>query len=821
VSARGTWALAGLAVSLLLLVVGLVPFLEGPRPMDEHRELDRDTTAAKPATTVVEGQDASRGSREEVVLVFRGRVVEPDGAALEGALIELGDATASTGPDGRFRCDLPSAIQAGRVSKRGYETLVVAVPPVGAGPGSAIDLGTLTLIPRGSVGARLAGRVIDADRKPLADVDVRFGQRVGAGDAALESCLQRVFLGADSNEHEDGSVRSQADGSFSIPLDDLRDGVTVWAATPDRSQAGELTLAQPSPDAYLLLRLEPVRTLAGHVVDVAGRGVADAPICAAPFGQDLTRAPSFSSRWVRTTTADDGAFELSGVPHGPLSIGVGAEALEVFRVTALTDEDLLLTLGDSRTVDGRLIDAATDEPIAGGRVHSIVTALAGDQVASSEAVSDETGRFRLSGVPREGVLNLIVRHADYAVAGTRLPGSSLWTGGEVSAHLFDEPIDIQLERGARLTLDLSDRDGVPVRGAAIELSGHGGLVRSNAVTDAEGRAEFEHLTPGTYVADVATEAGHASLDPAGSWIELGEGVERHSLRLVSAVRVRGRLVDVTGEPLAGGAVTVRTQPRGAAFFTSEIEAHADGEGRFDVAGLPAGAAFALDLQHPDELRARLDGELHPGETELDLGDVVLTGMATIEGLVLKSDRTPIDGAELYVVSSSGGGAPIAEALSGADGRFRITGVEARPSVVIARKDGYYATRIKRLDPSPGTTTSGVLLVLAEGQTHAGHVTNRRNAAFPGATVTAHWAPTYEGEEGEGIGATALRKLLAFNRASAISREDGTFELKGVPPDQPIEFTAFAEGFQAEPVSFSPFFVDVDPDVHIVLGKLAR
>ena len=754
-------------------------------------------------------EDQGHG-REAAWKLYHGRVVDSAGSPVSEALIDLDGSLTTADASGFFRCLRSAAAVEVRVSKEGYEPLTV---PVNAG---TLDLGVLTLIREGSENAHLQGRVVDSNGDPLPGLEVHYGLRTSAEMVPIESCLSRVFLGGSVSEHEHGSVRSSADGSFTLRLEDLEGGLVIWAQSLDAQQAGELLLPEPAESAFLLLRLEPVRTLEGRVVDHSGAGVPQVPVCAAPFGQDLTRAPLYSSRWSRTSTAAGGEFVLEGVSPGPLSIGIGVGALQIFRVANVGDDDLELVIAESRSVEGRAIDATTQRPVEGVQLNAIVTSFNGDQVSSCKAKSDPEGRFVLSGVPREGLVHLIARHPSYALADTRLPGSSLWTASPATTDIFSEPLEVELDAGVVLGVELEGADGAPVSGTLIKVTGHGGLIQTAAHTDESGTARLEHLSPGKYLAELPRSEG--SLDPGTAWIDVIEDGKSHKLRMAHTVAIKGRLVDSQADPCAGGALTIVVNLPGSLVPSAEIKGHSDAAGAFEIAKLPVGAAFTLTAAHPDHLQATVYGELQPGSM-MDLGDVVLVGHASVEGFVLTTSGSPLEGAELHVVRPTGLGAPMADAISGKDGRFRITGVEVGTALVVARKEGYYPKRVKRLELAPGQVTSGIFLTLAEGDTHAGRVTDRRGDPFPGATVTATWAPTFEEEQGEGLSPTQLRRLLAFSRLSTLSAHDGSFSIRGIPPDQPIEFAAFADGFKADPASFNPYFVGVEENVQIVMGRM--
>jgi hypothetical protein len=207
-------------------------------------------------------------------------------------------------------------------------------------------------------------------------------------------------------------------------------------------------------------------------------------------------------------------------------------------------------------------------------------------------------------------------------------------------------------------------------------------------TDAEGRFEFRAVPVGkpqsltTESPTLAVTFGEEVTPTAGEHVEV-------ELAMLLGGRMFGRIVDETGEPVAGAEV----HALGREFFgnpTARLrETESDAEGRFELAGVTPGTTW---------LRVRHDGfqdflgqsfELADGE-EHDHGDVALDQGLTIAGTVVFPDGAPATGttvrADPDLTENVAGNAVDPRTYIGAgndaevdeEGAFRITGLGPGP-----------------------------------------------------------------------------------------------------------------------------------------------
>jgi protocatechuate 3,4-dioxygenase beta subunit len=411
---------------------------------------------------------------------FVGTVVGAGDAPIEGAVLELGndlgtsssrDATDTpgvlsfgsiagaltsrqvTGADGRFEF---SGVQGDGVSVR-----VEAVGHVGRwfSHSPATGPATIDLDP----GRVLSGLVLDADGRPAAGAEVRFGplaSNLGVNRSSTMTDETGRFSVSGLGEEEDADASSAP-----IFLAALHEGHSVTVLQPAALDAG----GQGN-----VLRLERAAPLTGRVVDGEGRPVHRARVSLRSereyersynmIGVPPTWESLFSA--FRRTTEDDGCFqfphrhdgpstlkvEVPGRPRRSVTVAVRADESEV--EVRLSDEAL-----DKVVLEGRLVDRYSGEPIERFRLLPWSDDGAGTRTSSGTGLhrSAPDGSFRVAGL-EEAELEFEFRAEGY-------------TSLMLSPRTFEEGVhdlgELRMTPAIALRVEVLDEAGEPWSGGTL------------------------------------------------------------------------------------------------------------------------------------------------------------------------------------------------------------------------------------------------------------------------------------------------------------------------------------------------------------------
>lgn len=447
------------------------------------------------------------------------------------------------------------------------------------------------------------------------------------------------------------------------------------------------------------------------------------------------------------------ADDAAGADARPDAVAAdeGAEA------TAARRELGVEALDDLRPWRGRVVDADGGAGIAGAEVEL----AAGERVRA--ATSDAQGDFELAW-PADLAARLSIRHPRYVDA--TAARADLSRDGRFALQRS------AILRGSVLPAGDAGTVSVWLQNASSSRS----WTQTDAPIAADGRFALEDLTPGEYLVAAFVEA-RAVAPESGLRLEPGEEFE---LALVAreGARVLGRATsEPSGAPLAGLFVTAEPRRDGVPqqwTAAARQQATSDAGGRFEFAGLIPGAwrIVARNERGANENRdldVAASGELHEIEFAFPVA-------SSLDGRVVDASGAGLAGCEVAALGWGGGatefleGKGSAQAVSDAQGWFRIVGVEPRSDLdVVARTPLEGAARPERFgltslpELAPGTNRTGVVVELRGAGSVAGRVTNT---------------------SGEPIAARvrAFARLNARNRISVETQADadGRFLIERVP-----------------------------------------
>ncbi len=349
-----------MAALMLMVVAGVSIGLAATyTPTDEPRRAATGPSTANPSrgtiarSQAVQAEDKVQGTR----LVFRGRVLDPDGKPVAGAPLLLGLPVAgpgvlqppqqlgTSGADGHFQVSIARE----KIYRVGSEALYVPVIAALA-PGFGPDWAAIAPKTAGAeITLRLRrddvpieGRVIGLEGQPVRDLTVTVGSIAQFPPKLLEKLRENA-----------GKINPELWG-------EMRDGIML-------GKDGPIPSVRTGPDGRFRL---------------AGVGRDRAVTL-------LIEGPSIEQSFAMVLTSADPAYRPLLLPAG----GAGEQRLERPRFD--------LSVAPGRSIQGVVIDFDTRKPIAGAKIHSWVV---------GSTTTDAQGKFRIGGQPigRENRLSVEV-----------------------------------------------------------------------------------------------------------------------------------------------------------------------------------------------------------------------------------------------------------------------------------------------------------------------------------------------------------------------------------------------------------------------------
>lgn len=485
--------------------------------------------------------------------------------------------------------------------------------PVRLRPRDAVDVGTITLGPGGTVSGRVTGP--DGAGLPGAQVELREVRPPRL--SALLTQLERLF----ERRPPAASAVTDATGRFRVP------GVPrgIWHVTVKASGMATLHRTDvwinghrlPTQVDFELIRSE---RLEGRVIDSSGRPVGGARMTVLPAfsGRDL----SITVRRQHAVTEEDGRFVVDGLEAGGVEVLVESRG-SMTRVTNVVVPGAIQVKLGGRTVEGRVLVAGSGEVVEG------VEVLFSSPQGTVKVVSDGEGRFRADALGGEE-WRVHVSDERWTVAS---PSRRARGRSRVIAH------DVLLERGFTVRGRVIDAvTGQPIPQAIVfaPRDEMGGVVETR--TRRDGGYELNGVLPGT--CRIFAKAGGYAYHPQEQQRahpevsgRSGDSVPCRDIRLARPVRVVGHVVRaVDGQPVRGARVT--TSPYGelqARMLGARTEnTVSDSAGRFSLETSWTVDGFVhVRVSHRDFAAAvALVEGVRPGEThevEVVLGQGVGVG----------------------------------------------------------------------------------------------------------------------------------------------------------------------------------------------------
>ena len=545
-----------------------------------------------------------------------GRVVDPEGAAVAGAVAIIDDRfLAQTDAAGGFVFPVvPVNMARVRVAVRLIEDGVVldgisrAVPPQ---PQATTDVGEVRL--KRVVGV-VGGTITSPRGQPVPGARVTVS--VDGDDRATNANL--------AGQYYIGRVGAGA--------------VTVVATDPQTGLRGRAFGALLEDESTTIdVRLTASGTLQGTVYTAGARQ---------PVGEGVTvvlRGPA----QLELQTDAIGRFRFDFIPLGQYTIEAYDLAGNRGRTSAaITGTNQVVRadvgyLGRGNVVG--VVETAAGTLVAGAQVSLTSRGTFG---GSGQAVTDARGSFLIE--------DIFVGPFDVSVVD---PASGLAGIAQGSVDFDGQSAQVSVTLGAagRLVGTVFASDGAtPVPGAEITLAPSG----RRAVTDAAGAYAFDTVLLGNYTLSAATAAGDRGTGLAR--LTVPDAEVRADLSLVGQGTVVATVLDAAGDPVNQARVTLDSRSG----FSQRLTGITAADGTVTLPGVLAGAVQVSALEPLTGLAGDLGSTVLPGETAQVT--VRLEAAGSIDGTVFAADgNTPVRGVRVRVLPLN------REVQSDALGHFRF------------------------------------------------------------------------------------------------------------------------------------------------------
>lgn len=522
-----------------------------------------------------------------------GKIVDTDGKPINGASIHLalydGGKSLELLSDaaGNYSVELDTAHHSPGMRLASMVVYAPGYELTGASLEQSGDVVTL------DTATTLSGTVSDTEGKPLAGVPIRLLRQQNVRNFILDEHIAEV----PEEWYTRFTAISAADGSWTLP-GILKTG-QVWLA-PDgdryRHEEQRVTLLAGQPATVVRIIAHPGAVLTGRILTPEGTPAVGVRIVAYNYSAAGTSGYG--------KTATDGSYRIAGLAADIYTIYVDKSNIDREKQTWIAEplEGIALSEGKETTApDLRTHPGA----VATGRILTPEGTPATDaQVRfSAQNIRNRSASFGMGRTAADG---------SYRIGGLATGSYTLNASSDIDLWCSEQVTDIALTEGKETVVpDLHTHTGAGLEGTVVDaetgrpVAGRTFIrlyagntltresLKANCWTEQNGHF-FLRVEPGQLSLSIA-RVPYGYLEPKAAEtipVDLREGKTLTvTLKLHKGLPMTGTLYDGDGKPLAGMYSLLfnpSTQSRDANWYSRWVNISADGQGHFEVAGLPAG-----------------------------------------------------------------------------------------------------------------------------------------------------------------------------------------------------------------------------------------
>ena len=544
----------------------------------------------------------------------------------------------------------------------------------------------------------LAGSILSPQGQPLAGCEVK-----------LSTAYELVFVNETIDTSQDRTVRTGADGRFSMKNLEPRSRYKLSIKHKDYTLKEIFTVAVGETGTFEEppITLGQGATLAGHVQDEAGNNVDGASLVldSLMYEGSTTEPPDRMT----AKTDNQGAFSIANVPQGQRTLTVSAPGYGTVTLNGLnftSDEhmnrDIKLKIGEM--IRGRVLSAG--QPIPGAIVQAIGFGNTA-QISRGQTTADQNGGFVFETLA-PGDYNLIASAKGFRFE----PQNRIRTGSDnvivegfkeadVCGKVVDAASDAPI---ASFNCRMRSTNGPGMATSPTEIT--------QAFNSATGEFCVNGVPAGQYVVE-ASAPGYAPTFSSELVVARGQTSQPVTIRLTRGGQISGRMVDAAGKPVGRARIRTKdpewdddgfTQMLGNEFPSNvtEVDVRCGEDGRFLLTGLTPGTYQMRVEAAKYTLFVKQEVQVSEGQ-ETKLGDLALVKGGILRGTLFDPSGKPLVGGTINLMPDDNGGGKPRTAKSGADGKFNIENISPGRYVVSAmRSSGGEGNPFEQLSDSKNT-----------------------------------------------------------------------------------------------------------------------